>query len=301
MTSRGDSPRIRWLALVAGAAVVLTGVLAPVRGPAPGPGAALADVASRCARTSKPYSVGTTTIGVSSRGRTLTTTVSYPAASAGSGTRAACGRFPLVVVAHGSQGTGASAAGLHAYLARNGYILASPTFPASTDMTGAARDVSAIISRVRGLSRHGDLPFSGRVRGSKVGFIGTSMGAMIGLSLFRRCCREPRVNAVIAKLGSAFGTGYRWAAGPPLLMINGTADDVVPYQDALNTYRRAKRPKGLVTLAGIGHDLLTGSDPILTEATLGFFARYLRHARGGLRRVTRAAARSPIATLRSIW
>ena len=84
-------------------------------------------------------------------------------------------------------------------------------------------------------------------------------------------------------------------------MINGTADDVVDYSDALRTYRHAKRPKGLISLAGIGHDLLTGSDPILTESTLGFFARYLRGNRGGLRRVRRAAADSPIATLRRNW
>jgi fermentation-respiration switch protein FrsA (DUF1100 family) len=250
-------------------------------------------------RTSKPYDVGTTTVQIPSRGRTLETTVAYPASSSGTGATAACGRFPLVVVAHGSQGTGASAAALHTYLVRSGYLLASPTFP--SDITGAARDVGAVISRMRALSRHGGVPFAGRVRRGKVGFIGTSMGAMVGLSLFRSCCTDRRVHAVVAKLGTAIGSGYRWRSGPPLLMINGTADTTVPYDGAVATYRHAKRPKGLVSLAGIGHDLLTGSDPILTEASLGFYARYLRGKRGGLQRVARAAARSPIATLRSAW
>lgn len=154
---------------------------------------------------------------------------------------------------------------------------------------------------MRALSRHGDVPFAGRVRRGKVGFIGTSMGAMIGFSLFKRCCDDPRIHAVIGKLGTAITSGQAWGAGPPLLMINGTADTIVPYSDALRTYRHAKRPKGLIALAGIDHSLLTGNDPILTESTLGFFARYLRGHRGGLRRVQRAAADSPIATLRRHW
>jgi len=278
--------------------VLAAAVVIPLRSAAPAADAA-APTLARCVRTSKPYDVGTTTVQVHTGGRSLQTTVAYPAASNGTGATAACGTFPLVIVAHGSQGTGASAAVLHTYLVRKGYLLASPTFP--SDITGAARAVGPVISQVRRLSHGGDVPFAGRVRRGKVGFIGTSMGAMVGLSLFRTCCRDRRVHAVVAKLGTAIGSGYRWRSGPPLLMINGTADDIVPYDGARATYRHATRPKGLVSLAGIGHDLLTGSDPILTESSLGFFARYLRGQRGGLRRIARAAAHSPIATLQSSW
>ncbi len=301
MPVRPVSPRTRWFALVAAVAVVAAGVTIPLATRGPGAGAATVPTLARCAHTSRPFDVGTTTVTVRSRGRTLSTTVSYPAASSGNGARAACGKFPLVVVAHGSQGTGASAAALHAYLARSGYVLASPSFSSGLDIDGMARDVGPVISRVRALSRHGNVPFAGRVRRGKVGFIGTSMGAMIGFSLFKRCCDDRRIHAVIGKLGTAVTSGQRWGAGPPLLMINGTADDIVEYSDALRTYRHAKRPKGLIALAGIGHDLLTGNDPILTESTLGFFARYLRGQRRGLRRVQRAAADSPIATLRRNW
>jgi hypothetical protein len=75
----------------------------------------------------------------------------------------------------------------------------------------------------------------------------------------------------------------------------------VHYNNTQRTYRNAKRTKNHNSLAGIDHSLLTGNDPILTESTLGFFARYLRGNRGGLRRVQRAAADSPIATLRKNW
>ena len=274
-------------------------MVTPLQGAAPAADAA-APTFARCVRTSTPYDVGTTTVQVHTGGRTLETTVAYPAASTGTGATAACGTFPLVVVAHGSQGTGASAAALHTYLVRRGYLLASPTFP--SDITDAARAVGPVeFPGCRSLSSHGGVPFAGRVRRGKVGFIGTSMGAMVGISLARACCRDPRVNAVVAKLGTAVGSGYRWRTGPPLLMINGTSDDIVPYDGARATYRRATRPKGLVSLQGIDHDLLIGSDPILAESSLGFYARYLRGKRAGLRRIARAAADSPIATLQAAW
>ena len=123
-------------------AVVAGAVLTPLQGGTPAADAAAPSLA-RCVRTSKPYDVGTTTVQVHSGGRTLETTVAYPASSTGTGATPACGEFPLVVVAHGSQGTGASAAALHTYLVRRGYLLASPTFPG--DITDAARDRKSVV------------------------------------------------------------------------------------------------------------------------------------------------------------
>ena len=69
----------------------------------------------------------------------------------------------------------------------------------------------------------------------------------------------------------------------------------------LKSYRLAKRPKGFITLDGVGHDLNTGGDPILTASSLGFFDRYLRGHAQGLEAIEGAVAQSEIASLRKAW
>lgn len=260
--------------------------------------------AAPCTKSAKPFGVGKTTVTLPvAGGRSLTTTIYYPTPSGAEGEDVppACGHFPLVLAAHGSEGTGATAADLHAYLVRYGYVVAGPTFPAGFDLTRDARDASEVITGVLAGDRSGALPFSGHLRRFRIGFIGTSLGGMIGITTYRKCCLDPRIDAVIAKLATKYGTGYRWGQGPPLLMINGTADTVVAYDGALATYRRARPDKGLISLAGIGHDLLLRGDPILQESSLGFFGHYLKGSDTGLGRLRRAVDNSSVATLRNNW
>ena len=106
---------------------------------------------------------------------------------------------------------------------------------------------------------------------------------------------------MVSKIGMAPGGTYSWQQGPPLLMINGDADTTIPYDAAVETFENARRPKGLITLAGIGHDLNVGDDPILRDAPLGFFAFYLKDRRGGLEKVAGAVESSAIASLRARW
>ena len=84
-------------------------------------------------------------------------------------------------------------------------------------------------------------------------------------------------------------------------MINGDADQTIPYDAALRTYRDAHRPKGLITLAGIGHDVNVGNDPILRDAPLGFFAHFLKGRRHGLDKLSAAVDASSVASLQSRW
>jgi fermentation-respiration switch protein FrsA (DUF1100 family) len=258
-----------------------------------------------CVQASKPYGVGTVTLELGdAQGAGMTTTVNYPtpAGSSGSGATAACGKFPLVVAGHGAQGNGASAAALHTFLTNRGYVVAAPSFPSGFDFDRFAADVSRVITGVLAESQDGGSPLHGIVKRSRVGYIGTSMGGMIGLGLYRSCCLDERIDAVISKIGMApGGSDYRWASGPPLLMINGDADTVIPYDAAVQAYEAAHRPKGLITLAGVGHDLNVGSDPILRDAPLGFFGAFLKGLNRGLARVEAAAASSSVATLRSSW
>ncbi len=288
-------PNFRRPILLAAFVVTLTASLVPVSAGA----GTQAGATARCARASRPFSIGSATVSTRRSGHTLPITVNYPAASSGSGARPVCGKFPLVIATHGAEGDGASAAALHTYLVRNGYVVAAPSFPSGLDINSHARDVSAVISKMLSVNRRGGERFAHHVKPTRVGVIGTSMGGMIGIALASRCCLDRRVDAVVAKAG--MGSGPFSRRGPPVLMINGNDDDVITYSSARATYRRLKHPKGLITLNGIGHDLNVGSDPILSESSLGFFARYLRGSAAGLRRVVHAVADSSIATLQKNW
>lgn len=288
------APAVALCVALCGLAAVPVGAVAA----APAPDTAR----SACKHAAAPYAVGTTTITVRSRGSALRTTVAYPALSNGVNATPVCKAVPLVVAGHGSEGDGASAARLHGYLVEHGYVVAAPTFPTGYDFAGYTTDVSRTITRVLKASRTGSGILAGRVKdGSKVGYIGTSMGGIIGLSLVDRAGRDKRINAVVSKAGTAMSRSFAGAGGPPLLMINGNADTVISYSDARASYRQAKRPKGLITLDGVGHDLNTGGDPILTAASTGFLDRYLRGRKAGTKQLTRAVAGSDIATLRKRW
>lgn len=251
------------------------------------------------------YGVGTITLDLfdASRNRRLLTTVNYPAApgTSGTGIPSAAGSFPLVVAGHGSQGNGAGAAGMHRFLTEAGYVVAAPTFPSGFDFPNMARDVSFVITKMLEQSAGGSGPLAGRVNGERIGYIGTSMGGMIGLSLYQACCHDARVDAVVSKIGTAPGGTYDWPGGAPLLMINGDSDTTIRYSDALATYQKAAPPKGLITLDGVGHDLNVGTSRILQDAPLGFFAFHLLGQSDGLTRVQAAVDATPIASLQAEW
>jgi dienelactone hydrolase len=256
-----------------------------------------------CAQTSRPFGVGSLTLDLvdTTRDRQLPTTVYYPASGSGQGATPACGSFPLIVAGHGSQGTGASAASLHAFLTEAGYVIAAPTLPSGFDFRAMAGDVRFVITKMLAQSAGSGTPLHGLIARKHVGYIGTSMGGMLGLALYQSCCLDPRIDAVVSKIGMAPGGEYAWGEGPPLLMINGDADQTISYDAALEAYHDAHRPKGMITLAGIGHDLNVGNDPILRDAPLGFFAHFLKGRRHGLDKLLAAVETSSIASLQSRW
>ncbi|WP_243058862.1 hypothetical protein [Nocardioides sp. SR21] len=281
----------------------LTLALAGITVPAAAVPASPAEPQSRaCAAASAPYAVGTTTLRTRSRGASLQITVAYPATSNGENAKPVCRASHLVVAGHGSGGDGPSAARLHTYLVQQGYVVAAPTFASGYDFGGYTEDVSRTITKVKRSSRTGGGVLAGRVKDkAEVGYIGTSMGGILGLALVDRDGRDKRIGAVVSKAGTAMGGSFQGAGGPPLLMINGNADTVISYDDARQSYRRVARPKGFITLDRVGHDLNTGGDPILVESSAGFFDRYLRGRKAGVREIQKSVGDSRIATLRSAW
>ena len=254
-----------------------------------------------CTPDSAPYGIGekTVTLVDPSRGRTLQTTIYYPATSNGTNAPVVCGPFPMVVAGHGAAGNGRSAADLFRFLVNDGYVVVGPTFPSGFQFDQMARDVSFVIDEVLDM-RSGNDPMT-QFDGQNIGFIGTSLGGGVGYSLFLNCCTDSRVDAVLPRAGVVPTGSFNYNNGPALLAIHGDADTVVPIAPALSFYNSAQSPKGFIRLAGVGHDLNVGPHPLLRDVALGFFDWQLRGDTGGKNVILQSVNSLGLATIQHDW
>ncbi len=78
------------------------------------------------------------------------------------------------------------------------------------------------------------------------------------------CCQDLRVKAAIVMAGTTEGFPpghYDFSKTPPLLLVHGTADQLIPYRSAPLVYNQAKGPKGLLTVVGGSHGGAAAPDP----------------------------------------
>jgi predicted dienelactone hydrolase len=192
--------------------------------------------------------------------RTLRTLIWEPATA---------GPLPLVVMAHGF---GASPEDFDAFartVAAAGFLLAAPAFPLTNenvpggqltlaDLKNQPGDLSFIITQLLEATATASDPLHGRLLPGDVAVLGQSLGSATVLGVTRQsCCRDPRVRASILSatplLPGAFGPEPPSAAGPPTLMLHGTADTTVPYMIATQLYGMFDPPRFLVGLTGARH------------------------------------------------
>jgi dienelactone hydrolase len=243
--------------------------------------------------------------------RTLATTIWYPAqgnAQAGSPVEGAAadrsgGPYPLVVFAHGLGATPQVYEALLSRWAAAGYVVAAPLFPLTNANTSGGTDpddvfhqpgdVSYVITSVLAASAQNTGPLTGLVDLHEVGVAGHSEGAITTLGFFNTCCRDPRVKAAEVLDGDpqAYPTGrYMYNGVPPILIVHGTADALLPYGQMVGVFNGAKGPKGLLALTGAGHaDWITPTSAWFSSAfqtTTDFFAAYLRGDKAALARLS---------------
>lgn len=233
--------------------------------------------------------------------RTLVTTLYYPSdrsRAAGAGSGALPDRsgapYPLIVFAHGLGGAPNDYGSLLSSWASAGYVVAAPRFPLSSsatpggadagDVANQPGDLSYVIDAVLQASGAPSGPLAGMVDAGRIGAAGHSNGAITTLGLVANtCCRDPRVKAAVVMAGTAegFPSGtYDFLAAPPLLLVHGTADQLVPYRAGVLVYNQAVGPKGLVTVVGGSHGAAAGlvsrSSAAVVRSTTLFFDAYLR-------------------------
>jgi dienelactone hydrolase len=239
--------------------------------------------------------------------RRLPVTVRYPvagAAGAGEATDAAAapGAFPLVVFAHGFDVSADTYATLEHGLAAAGFVVAAPDFPLSssafpgpaveTDIVNQALDVSFVITSFgSGLGLPAVL--AGHVAPTKAGVVGQSDGGItVAEAAANSCCADTRIGAVAVLSGEEGNDGGTWfaTAGPPLLVMQGTDDDINPPALSQRLYDAATSPKLYVSILGAGHlePYTTGpQEGAVATVVVDFLLEALDGASGGT--VTAAA------------
>lgn len=198
--------------------------------------------------------------------RTLPTTLYYPArgtAGPGSVARAAKparGRFPLVLFNPGSPGSPEDYEVLLADWAAHGYVVAGIEFPVSgvagpdsvawRDLPAQTKDARFVLGKVLGLdAAKVGIP---EIDDRRVAVAGHSFGGTTALSLASKCCRDRRVDAVVALSAVTdpkHGPRLKKPAGP-VLFVHARGDRAVSYQ-ATASCEHARTPKRLLTVEGI--------------------------------------------------
>jgi fermentation-respiration switch protein FrsA (DUF1100 family) len=242
--------------------------------------------------------------------RTLVTTIWYPAAGSvkakspvsGAAADRGDGPYPLIVFAHGLGGTPQFYEALLSRWAAAGYVVAAPLFPlthANTaggvvpdDVFDQPGDMSYVITSVIKSAAQKSGPLAGLISAKEIAVAGHSEGAITTLGFFNTCCRDPRVKAAEILSGDpeAYPQGrYDYSGNPPMLIVHGTNDVLLPYEQMVGVFNTAKGPKALLALVGAGHtDWFAPSSKWFTTAlktTTDFFASYLRGDKAALTRL----------------
>ncbi len=229
--------------------------------------------------------------------RVLMTDVWYPAlgrrrSTTKQGAAPATGPFPLIVFAPGFDADPSTYAPLLTAWARAGFVVASPSFPLTNphaiggldeyDIANQPRDLSFIITRLLRMTRAHGGPFAHLIDPNRVGLAGHSDGADSALvASDGDCCRDARVRALIVMAGAAlpfFGT-YFSEPGPPIMVMQGSADGSNPPAFAQHLFASAAPPKYLLWMAGADHATPfagTGHfDRVVRVVSLEFWNHYL--------------------------
>jgi alpha-beta hydrolase superfamily lysophospholipase len=207
--------------------------------------------------------------------RTLPLTVYVPQAP---------GRFPLVVFAHGYDIAAADYGALLQGLAAQGFVVVAPDFPRSSsifpgaptqaDIDEQARDVAFLVDafvddRVPGA-------WSGRVASGEAGVVGHSDGGnTVARAAGNSCCFAPRVGAAVVLAGDEGTSGGSWgvAGAAPMLIVQGTSDNINPWAFSQRLYDDAAPPKTLVAIDGGSHLAPYAAPP---DPVLALVAAFLR-------------------------
>jgi dienelactone hydrolase len=247
------------------------------------------------------YAVGRTVVQYDDNGRTITTTIFYPATgrattveveNAPRATKWA--PFPLILFSHDLGATPTAYRELIHSWAQEGYVVAVPTYPpppASSsdtptpepiDIGERATDASFVISRMLDRVQGG---FGQMVDHKRIAAVGHSLGAATTYLLaYGAQAHDERIAAAITFGGGLAGDPSLYFSGvnTPLLVLHGDSDAVDPIDGSAAIYKLASPPKFFITLVGGSHsapyeDPSNAALSVVEKTTNDFLQAYLDH------------------------
>ena len=256
--------------------------------------------------------------------RSLPTEVRYPTSgSAGTedqpGARAdrRYGPYPLVVFSEGYDISPEAYATLLDAWASAGYVVADPTYPLTSPSSPEGLDESDIVNHpadlrfvITSVLQDGATPggtLSGLIDPSEIAVIGHSDGGDVTLATASNsCCSDGRIKAAVILSGAelaSFGGTYYATPPVPMLVVQGTEDDINPPACSVQLYDAAPEPKYFLSLIGQSHEgpYLEAGQPLDTvgKVTIDFLNGYLRHSTAQLDEMTTDGSVAGLATLTS--
>ena len=215
--------------------------------------------------------------------RTLSTTVLYPASASGTTPDRSNAPYPIVMFSHGLGASLKLYMPLLRKLAAAGFVVAAPRFPLSNsetpggpdagDVVNQPGDISYVLTQVLRAANENNGTLAGLVNPDEVGVAGHSNGAITTLGLAANtCCRDTRAKAAVVMAGTTEsypGGRYDFTNAPPILIVHGTNDALIPYNEGVAVFNRARGPKGLLTVRNGDH----GSAAAITGASASVIVR----------------------------
>jgi hypothetical protein len=197
---------------------------------------------------------------------------------------------------------------------RAGFVVAAPYFPLSRsdhrggpdpdDVENQPGDVSFVISALTD-ELDDDSPLAGLIDADHIGAAGHSLGAITTLGVTANtCCADERIDAVVVMSATAVpfpGGEYDFSSAPPMLVVHGTDDELLDYEDGVALFDDLVAPKGLLTIDGGTHDsfLEDGGKghADVAASTTDFFLASLAGDTDALERLTDETTEAGVATM----
>lgn len=175
------------------------------------------------------------------------------------------GPHPLLVYSHGFMSNRHGGSHLAEHMASHGYVVVATDYPLShfgapggpnaMDVVNQPGDVSFLIDSVLGLGPD-ERPFEGGIDRDRIGVMGLSLGGLTTtLVAFHPELGDPRIRVAVSIAGPSamFGADYFDQADVPFLMIAGTHDAMIRYEENGAPVPDRIRDGGLVTLDEASH------------------------------------------------
>lgn len=215
------------------------------------------------------------------------------------------GPFPLIIFIHGYNIGPSAYQRFCSNLTSSGYVVAAPSFPLEdpaqgfgldrADLPNEAADVSFVITAMA----QSDL--ANRIDSSQVAVVGHSDGADVALMLaYEQGSADPRIRAVMADAPDPI-TAPIQPSSVPLLLVQGTADSIVPYSASQTVFQQVKAPIFYLSLIGADHlEPISGGTPwtaSLDTAAVDFLDTSVAGRGEGLNNLERDLTSLPLSRL----